>query len=664
MLIESLSLNNFRQYKGSNYIQFSTDPKRNVTVITGKNTCGKTTLVQSFIWCLYGKLDFKDKDILNAEAKEQLENSTIGAVKSAFVVVRLIHNNKEYLIERKEEYVLEKEKKIKRTQSFRIYEIDENSNAIPVEADNYYSVITDILPENLSDYFFFWGERIEKLSEKKELTSAVKQFLGLDTMDAAIRHLNSTVNKLIKDAGSQSNDANIEKLSKKITELESQNSIIEIRIKNHQDNIQYYKAKADQLFEDLTTSENKELQTRQNEYKNKLSQLQTKTKELENSKTNYFKHFNDESNYVYLLSSCSERKAVEMLKANPEPVVGWNYIDVNAINEIIKRGECICGNKFCNGDKTYTYLIDQRKLVAPNLVGGVINSFIEESERRDYLNKRYYELLREDYIRINKLSDEILDLQYDVDKLSKYLAGKSDLKAIHKKYDEMLEEETKAREALSVDNAAKKRNDEEITRCTNSINALIERNKKFLRQSRAIDYARRILEMFKEDYNENVTDIKAKLEEYVNKNFEEVYSGDRKIKIDEKYNAIALNKVGSIWITSETSPGLETVKNFAFIAGLVQCAKEKIIGGDGEEKEANENSYPLVLDAPFSQADEKHIPAISKLISNNAEQIILVVMEKDWNYAKDVLDNKVGKMYNLEKVSETQTYIKEDDIND
>ena len=39
-------------------------------------------------------------------------------------------------------------------------------------------------------------------------------------------------------------------------------------------------------------------------------------------------------------------------------------------------------------------------------------------------------------------------------------------------------------------------------------------------------------------------------------------------------------------------------------------------------------------------------------------------MEKDWNYAKDVLDNKVGKMYNLEKVSETQTYIKEDDIND
>ena len=69
--------------------------------------------------------------------------------------------------------------------------------------------------------------------------------------------------------------------------------------------------------------------------------------------------------------------------------------------------------------------------------------------------------------------------------------------------------------------------------------------------------------------------------------------------------------------------------------------------------------YPLVLDAPFSQADEKHVPAISKLISKNAEQIILVVMKKDWNYAKGVLSDKVGKSYILEKVTETHTLVKE-----
>lgn len=150
---------------------------------------------------------------------------------------------------------------------------------------------------------------------------------------------------------------------------------------------------------------------------------------------------------------------------------------------------------------------------------------------------------------------------------------------------------------------------------------------------------------------------------HVDENFRQVYRGERKIVIDEKYNAIPYNLVGDKWITSDTSPGLETVKNFAFIIGLVQCAKDKIISNDGDEA-TNTGSYPLVLDAPFSQADEKHIPEISKLISDNAEQIILVVMNKDWNYAKNVLKDKVGAFYELEKETETCTHVKEISIND
>ena len=46
-------------------------------------------------------------------------------------------------------------------------------------------------------------------------------------------------------------------------------------------------------------------------------------------------------------------KAVRILKNNPEPVIGWNYIDLNAINEILKRGTCICGREFCNGDAAH-----------------------------------------------------------------------------------------------------------------------------------------------------------------------------------------------------------------------------------------------------------------------------------------------------------------------
>ena len=55
MIINKLELYNFRQYIGKQTIEFSTDPEKNVTVLIGINTSGKTTLVRPFEWCLYGK---------------------------------------------------------------------------------------------------------------------------------------------------------------------------------------------------------------------------------------------------------------------------------------------------------------------------------------------------------------------------------------------------------------------------------------------------------------------------------------------------------------------------------------------------------------------------------------------------------------------------------
>ena len=628
MLIDTITLNNFRQYKGTNNIQFSTNPEKNVTIITGENTCGKTTLVQSFIWCLYGKIDFKDKEILNAEVRNELMNGTIGSKKSASVNVRLSHNGTDYLITRKEEYELNNLMKLTTEKKFSIYEIDQSKNTIPLNKDDFHKVIENILPENLSDYFFFWGERIEKLSEQKELQEAVKQFLGLDTIDAAIKHLTKAQNKLIRDLGKNTNDADISNVTERIKKLEQKSYEIEEKINGCNNNISYYKDKSNKLYSELTTSENKQLQAKQNEFKQNSTWLEEKRRSLESKKNEFNATFNDVSNYVYLFASKKEKQAVELLKKNPEPVIGWNSIDVNVINEILKKGKCICGSEFCEGDHIYKTLLEQKKIVAPNQIGGVINTFVEQSERRQNFN----------------------------------ITGKSDMKEKHKRYEECNNKISCSERELGRLESDKEKNQREIENCKKQIENLISKNKKYSKQKQTIGLVELVLKAFVSNYRNNEEKLKSRLEFYVNKNFSEVYSGTRKIEIDNKYNAVALNKVGDNWIKSETSPGLETVKNFAFIAGLIQCAKEKIVGGDGAETEANPNHYPLVLDAPFSQADENHIPAISKLLASNAEQIILVVMKKDWNYAKDILNDKVGKSYLLTKESETHTNIIEEDL--
>lgn len=55
MKISKISLNNFRQYYGTNTIDLSTSTERNIVLIGGKNGYGKTNFLMSLVWCLYGE---------------------------------------------------------------------------------------------------------------------------------------------------------------------------------------------------------------------------------------------------------------------------------------------------------------------------------------------------------------------------------------------------------------------------------------------------------------------------------------------------------------------------------------------------------------------------------------------------------------------------------
>ena len=134
MIIQEIILENFRQYKLKSSIKFSTDVNKNVTVITGDNTCGKTTLVQAFIWCLYGTSEFKDRSIINAEVFDELLSSPTGTIKTCSVSLLLTHNNLDYKIVRLEKYSYNSNGKLEVDQSFKIYEI-EDGNAKPLDDD-------------------------------------------------------------------------------------------------------------------------------------------------------------------------------------------------------------------------------------------------------------------------------------------------------------------------------------------------------------------------------------------------------------------------------------------------------------------------------------------------------------------------------------------------
>ena len=138
--------------------------------------------------------------------------------------------------------------------------------------------------------------------------------------------------------------------------------------------------------------------------------------------------------------------------------------------------------------------------------------------------------------------------------------------------------------------------------------------------------------------------------------FEQTGKGTYLFGFEESYGCLIGTEDREI--AAGESEGSNRVKSFAFIAGLVALAKEKLIANAGEEGfNLSSEPYPLVMDAPFSNADETHTANISKVLPEIAEQVIMFVMQKDWRYAEPVMDSRVGKQYHLKKHSETYTVL-------
>ena len=98
----------------------------------------------------------------------------------------------------------------------------------------------------------------------------------------------------------------------------------------------------------------------------------------------------------------------------------------------------------------------------------------------------------------------------------------------------------------------------------------------------------------------------------------------------------------------------------------MDLAKEALKSENSREADLESQIYPLVMDAPFSNVDEIHITNIAKLVPQSAAQVIIAVMDKDWETAEKTFAPVLGKSYLIEKdvdtdgkPCETITHIKE-----
>ena len=145
-------------------------------------------------WCMYGETEFSDKNMLNKLVAAEMKPGQESKVQ---VILKLRHGTVNYTLMREQTYRKDYSNRVKAIIRSSILQLKTQMAIHPMSKNRNVKVKLKESSERMSRYFFFDGERIEKMSKdistgKKatDFAEAVKGLLGLNAMYSAIQHFN------------------------------------------------------------------------------------------------------------------------------------------------------------------------------------------------------------------------------------------------------------------------------------------------------------------------------------------------------------------------------------------------------------------------------------------------------------------------------------------
>ncbi len=227
MLINKIILENYGLYNG--IVDFDLTPRvkynktRPIILFGGNNGSGKTTLLDAIRLIFYGKAILGNR-VSNADYEEFLRSQIhrscdpLSTHKFARVGAKFQHVHMGIV----DNYYIERSWTITPGDKVKEYlKIIHNNEAIENVTNDYWrGVMEEIIPERLSQLFFFDGEKIKAIAEdrtgNRALAESIKILLGLDMVDRLQADLAIYNSKEVKKISTVEDDKILSNLEKEI----------------------------------------------------------------------------------------------------------------------------------------------------------------------------------------------------------------------------------------------------------------------------------------------------------------------------------------------------------------------------------------------------------------------------------------------------------------
>ena len=647
MKIRRISLKNFRQFFGAHTIDFSVDDIQCVTVIHGENGAGKTSLLNAFKWCFYGRTDFDtgERNILNEHA---IAISDSDERISLSVEVEFDHDGHRYVANRTQD--------IMKTTGMDVEPVGgavlELSWTDPSgefdKSKNPETQMSQILPEKMHSYFFFNGERIEKLayaSASQEIREAIRTLMGLEIVERSRNHLGGKIkrnfSKQIKEGASDELRGVIDRENEIDDEIGKKKNDHE----TEQNNIQQFEAEIQFINNKLKSMESTaHLQKEWDGINNRLDDIKSDFTDIRVA----LRQLIGDRGFLPFIYTAAEK--VWSLLEDRRRKGGLPYqIKQQFIDDLLNDEACICGAKLTKGGAAYA-AVEQYKTSAAR--EGIEEAFINTSgalKQVGWSRNDLFEQLRERLSKraaLGKKKEILLGKREDISKQLRE-SEIADAAALEKKRADLLhsKEEAIGRRGQLLG---------KLDDLEKELSKVRERRKELTKKSGQADLAKRRLEIAEEcarvlsELHDALSRLtRVQLSVRVNDTFQKILKKDYWAEIDDDYCLQIFKNIpghGS-QVVYEKSTGESQVTSLSFIGSIVSLAKDQ----HAKERQFFRGGvFPIIMDSPFGSLDPVYRELIARYIPELADQIILLVSGTQWKgEVEKECQARVGKHVSL-----------------
>lgn len=681
MIIREIELNNFRIYYGKNKLDFSSpDPKKNIHIVSGKNGFGKTTLLMSLVWCLYGRQMTEVDELYSKEISDQ--GGYPKYISGSLNRQADAEGTKKFSVSVTLDRVSIPEIDCKEVKVTRTYITDgSNDDDLELLIDGHHNQLTDdvgpeifirefLLPKEIAKFFFFDAEKIVTLAESTSvehnriLSNAYSEVLGIKKYEELKANLESIRLKLKKESAGPEEEKLLNSLETEVENLELDIAENNREQTNTRDQIDEKRLELNQIQssliragESITVEELNELREQDRQLTEQNDLLASDLKSLYDT-------------IPFAIAGLRMAEVVDQLEAEKK-----------LRNASFKKEEAAeAANKILTDllleEKSFNNVIPAnihefyhqkiKQLILKHLYDGddsipegfkVLHDFSDNEMNKflahaDYIKSSFKEQLRRingEYTLIknelNQLRRKIRDAESKAEepRLQKLRNQKAELESDIRKLEEKRESLIRTNELLKIEKTSKEKR----------INELADRLKVSSKNKKKDDEVRQTIEELNTFLSDFKEEKKRSLEKRILEGLQSLMHKKDFIQrvevsiIQQEIDIQLIDKAGRTIRKESLSKGEQQMYATALLKGLV---------------EESDIEFPVFIDSPMQKFDEEHATNIIKnFYPTISEQVVIFpLINKEMNKTEyELLKPRIAKGYLIENINANQSRFKD-----